>query len=845
MSIKRRLLEKLRETEQMLPCAKKADGLKLYPDFSRTLKSARDLSELGLPRNRFSEYAEIYDGLLEIWSQLLSKTLPPELQDEIISVSPTLLQAIIEKTTAETHFKKEFVFLPYKVSMWDSLESVWRAAVEDADHCIAYVIPIPYCDRNEDGTPKEWHYEKDVFPADVPVLDCEAVDLAAMHPDAIFIHNPYDGYNFITSIDARYFSDRLKTQTDLLVYIPYYVTTGGMAESQDMLSAYRYVDYIIVQSEKLRHVFHPSIPMQKIVGLGSPKLDKVLRLCQNPPEPPKAWTQKLHGRKVYFYNTSLNGMLANTPAFLQKMKYVFDCFEKNKTACLLWRPHPLLETTLKRLRPELFPAYERLKSDFIKRDLGIYDDTPEIEPTIAISDAYIGDSATSVTALFGLAGKPIFLFNNLIHTAPAKDDWRGSIIQGFAMEGRDWMITQGDKLYHAPNHDFHYRYYCDLAEFSSGGYYAAALELNGKVYVCPANAQDILIIGDHKIERRIPLERRLEKACAFRGPIHIGDYLFLMPHQYPAIVRLDLRTETIDYIRGYNDAIVQKVQGVWEEWRLGGLAIWGEWLLMASPTSQKVIALHSRTLETKEYMAGNLENTGGCLGMVPDGDEFWMLPHFGRTVTRWNPSTGEYREYTDWPADFCCHDVPDGDLCNERPFGSALATREYLLLVPLWGNKFLRICKKTGVIDEWTTPFPVTVKGKNEYFYAGYVGGFSYMPDKKEIFFRYGPDRTLYRFDMPSDRFALVEISFDKDELDTHTDGFTELSEWFRYGCVENVFNTLPDFIAGKIKGAPHDRARQIRAFSEVAANADGSAGEKIYRFIMEKSVMKEGGNHG
>ena len=46
--------------------------------------------------------------------------------------------------------KKEVVFLPYKASMWDSLESVWKAADEDPE-CDAYVIPIPYYDKNPDG----------------------------------------------------------------------------------------------------------------------------------------------------------------------------------------------------------------------------------------------------------------------------------------------------------------------------------------------------------------------------------------------------------------------------------------------------------------------------------------------------------------------------------------------------------------------------------------------------------------------------------------------------------------------------------------------------------------------
>ena len=50
--------------------------------------------------------------------------------------------------------RKEVVFLPYKAAMWDSLESVWKAADAD-ENCDAYVIPIPYCDKKPDGCCKD------------------------------------------------------------------------------------------------------------------------------------------------------------------------------------------------------------------------------------------------------------------------------------------------------------------------------------------------------------------------------------------------------------------------------------------------------------------------------------------------------------------------------------------------------------------------------------------------------------------------------------------------------------------------------------------------------------------
>ena len=51
-----------------------------------------------------------------------------------------------------------FVFLPYKVSMWDSMETVWKAADKDPD-CDAYVVPIPYFDRDQEGNLAVEHYE--------------------------------------------------------------------------------------------------------------------------------------------------------------------------------------------------------------------------------------------------------------------------------------------------------------------------------------------------------------------------------------------------------------------------------------------------------------------------------------------------------------------------------------------------------------------------------------------------------------------------------------------------------------------------------------------------------------
>ncbi|MBQ7515545.1 MAG: hypothetical protein IJS96_04625 [Schwartzia sp.] len=78
------------------------------------LSAARDLCQKGLSQQRFAPYAEIYDGLLPALRQLVAGELAAA---EILPLCRELLHHLSVLTSAEDHFKKEFVFLPYKVSM--------------------------------------------------------------------------------------------------------------------------------------------------------------------------------------------------------------------------------------------------------------------------------------------------------------------------------------------------------------------------------------------------------------------------------------------------------------------------------------------------------------------------------------------------------------------------------------------------------------------------------------------------------------------------------------------------------------------------------------------------------
>ncbi len=325
------------------------------------------------------------------------------------------------------------LFLPYKASMWDSLESVWKAADADPD-CDAYVVPIPYFDKNVDGSFGEMHYEGNEYPEYVPITSWEEYDIEAEHPDMIFIHNPYDEFNHVTSVLPMYYSKELRNFTDLLVYIPYFIL--GDIDPNDKESvesvehfctvpAVVYADKVIVQSKNWRQIYinvmtktmgsdTRKVWEAKILGLGSPKIDKVYTTVKESIEIPEEWQkiiQKPDGswKRIIFYNTSVSALLQHSEKMLKKMEYVFRIFKENQDeVALLWRPHPLIKATIESMRPQLWIEYEKIVKKYVDEGWGIYDDTADMNRAIAISDAYYGDRS-SVVKLCEETDKPVML----------------------------------------------------------------------------------------------------------------------------------------------------------------------------------------------------------------------------------------------------------------------------------------------------------------------------------------------------------------------------------------------------------------------------------------------------
>ncbi len=718
--------------------------------------------------------------------------------------------------------KIEAVFLPYKASMWDSFESVFEAAEADPN-CDAYVIPIPYYDKNPDGSVREEHYEGDLFPKNVPITHFSEFDFGKHHPDMVFIHNPYDYGNLVTTIHPFFYADRLKTITDCLVYIPYFATTGGMSSSRAWCPVYEHVKYIAIQAKYYRDFYESSIPDEKFIAFGSPKFDKVIKKCKNPELPNENWKDIIAGRKVFFFNTSLNGMLQNTPEFLKKMEYVFEVFSSHKDLCLLWRPHPLFESTLIAMRSDCYEVFKALKEYFLKQNNWIYDDTPSVEDTISICDAYIGDAFSSVVALFGVVGKPLFILDNSINQDNYKDYSREFIyspdVLGTNNEQDKFLISQHGKLYVSSQDNSKYEFLVDLNPYYSlPGQYKYIYEYKNKIFVFPYYAKDIVVINNvnGEIEKKMmPLSTHEH---TMPGKIFIyKNKAFIIPWNHCRFIIFDMDT----YEFSYSDEIGRFCREQRAE---------DEGIIMPIMTDKNLVFINKYAsnlleidLESLDVSVSNIKiNDEICSHYIfsKEPEISWMTLNNKKVVVKYNRKTNEKIEIP------LCKDVAIENRDNKFIFSQSFEYEGKLIIPPLGEKECYVIDPETLIVDKFYIDKLIDIE-KKEVEFENWNGKLL-INHNDMLYLKDSITNKVYRLE--NDIFVEKSAEIIGDEYKKIGDAFKTNSVFLPYSCSESVLISLEKFLTKRIN--EHNRDIQIASFEEVNANPRGECGEEIYNFL-------------
>ncbi len=611
-------------------------------------------------------YCELAYGLYD--NVVRGRAMDPRNPCEDLQKALTSIKESIEKEVA---VRLEVVFLPYKAAMWDSLESVWMAARDDQG-CDAYVVPIPYFDKNPDGSLGERHYEWDQYPDDVPVTRYEDYDFARRRPDMIFIHNPYDAHNYVTSVHPFFYSKNLKQYTEKLVYIPYFIldeidplNEGEVKRIEDLcvVSGVVYADKVIVQSESMRKIYidlmdknmaSPQIPRSywedKVSGLGSPKLDKLCHRGKEEVKVPKEWREAMEKKdgskkKVIFYNTSVGAFLRYEEKMLAKIRDVLSVFrEYQDEVALLWRPHPLTEATIQSLRPKLQKEYEEIVEKYREQGWGIYDSTAGWNRAVELCDGYYGDWS-SLVRLCREAGKPVMVQE--VETISHQHGRRLRFLDFLDDGSHIWfcaLFTRG--LFCFDKGSKKTQFICLLPTETIHESYRALCLKNGKLYLAPVYADHIAIydIAAKKIEkirlssdsgkyRRMPSKNQAN----FSAIYEFGNDLFFVPLSYGAIVRLDTKDGKVEYYSDYVEPLLSMIHNENAFWFSQSCALDGK-MYLPSSCANALVEFDMASCTSVVYKVGGKGDSYS--GISYSKGCFWILGYKGDRVIAWDKEEG-------------------------------------------------------------------------------------------------------------------------------------------------------------------------------------------------------------
>jgi hypothetical protein len=506
-------------------------------------------------------------------------------------------------------------------------------------------------------------------------------DIEARRPDAIFVNNPYDGNVRNACIHPDYFCERLRGLTDLLVYIPYFITGDDVPEEFCTLPGCIHAHKVILESEKIRdkyiRVFGKAFgdrrgkTKEKFIALGSPKLDKVINAKREDFTLPAGFERLLRrpdgtAKKVVLYNTHMFAWLNGGEEYFKKLRSVFETFRSRDDVVLWWRPHPNTELNFRTMRPDLLGAYKALVGGYRRAGFGIYDDTQDLNRAIAHSDAYFGDGRSSLVFLYTQIGKPVFLQNGEITEAldPAlRDELLHSDIVSFtfAPDGKgEWGFSVlCNALYRVRVDRAEAEYVSSVPEEENAVWlYSAPIRIGDKLLLPPAFARSWAIY-DIKTGswEKIPIPAEAMPTgiwkSAFGGAVHCDRYVLIYPGERGVFAKYDTESGAFTYYSEWYEAFQKYVKNA--DWGLfaGGAAIEGR-IFLTSPQCNAVTELNPDDMSFKLHRAGAASNA--YCGITYTKDAFWLLKFcaerdgkFKDGIVEWHPDTGESVEYADLP----------------------------------------------------------------------------------------------------------------------------------------------------------------------------------------------------
>lgn len=650
------------------------------------------------------EYCEnLYQMHMAIDNDQTRKVLAKRIKEQLMELAYRIENDLPED-------KRKVAFFVYKASMWDALESIWKAAVSD-ERCEVYVVPIPYYAKNEDGTLGDEFYEGNELPEEVAITDWKNFELEEQQVDVAYIHNPYDSFNKVTCVYPRFFASNLKKYVKTLVYVPYFVTMNYVEDHFCVLPGVLYSDAVVVQTETVKNKYLENIKKfeqenklgntfskneDKFCIYGSPKFDKILNFKKENIEIVPEWRHKIYRqdgtrKKVILFNTSIQELILYGEKQIEKIERVISLFEQRKDMVLLWRPHPLNDSTVKAMMPQLLQRYLALEETFQNDGNGIFDNTAELHRAMAISDAYYGTGG-SLIPLYGLTGKPILKENTeLLEIEDNLKNRYISLADGYVDEtGAVWFCAiefNGLFKYDIAKDRLEWKGRFPEETLERRYLYNSCMEYGNKLFFPPYIAKEFAVY-DKETEtfKKIPINDYGVAGGKIYAIAQYGNILYCFGGQIPAVLCLNLDTYEITYF----EDLYTELQKYYTDDKTvilnRDVIVENNICWLSCGRANIVVEFHMDTMRYRIYKVGNEENR--YISMKKANGKFYLLPRNAANIVCWDSKENISRELV----------IANADACEKNAYFNTCIYENELWLFALQGQHIAKINTETDEI---------------------------------------------------------------------------------------------------------------------------------------------------
>lgn len=475
----------------------------------------------------------------------------------------------------------------------------------------------------------------------------------------------------------------------------------------------------------------------------------------------------------------------------------------------------------------------------------IFDDTPQLHRAISLSDAYFGDGASSLVALYKATGKPLLfqnieMINNI--SSAEKEEYLHSDMISFATQIIDyeeykrkypkandfWLQYLDTKQLpsFAAFTDFEYGissllnavYQCDERTATApyltsspvkevtAGFFHAPLRIGERLIFPPLMARKWVfydLCTNEMTEKEVPLDLYPSKKerAVFGGYVLHDDSILFLPGESGAIAKLNIHTGAITYHKEWYFALKKDVKNVDLGIICSAFSYRGNVVLISR---QSNIALE---LDTKTMKVVNSYRIGaGFFGIMssaytPNTGNVYLIKRrepedtvYRETIVKWNIKTGQYQEFDHLPIHI------DSDKTQNALHGF-VPWKGSLLALPYQGDAMLRIDMETSEITRLELTPSFHFFDRKSSFYEGWAKDIA-LPSMW-----FDVQNESYIAALPYD-YSLADINFDTGKISNvrkwkvigAEEQFLAQGKGSNTVVTENLYYELTDYIADVVE---------------------------------------------